>query len=341
MSSPSPATHAGNNKRLGIALVGLGYYSEHRLAPALQETKRCYLAGVVTGSPEKAARWKAKYNLSDNGIYNYDRFDRIAANTDIDIAYIVLPNAMHHDYVIRAAMAGKHVICEKPMALSVKECEEMIRACRTANVKLSIGYRLHFEPFNQEAMRVGQQEAFGKVKFVESGFGFKIGDPAQWRLKKELSGGGALMDVGIYAIQAARYVTGKEPVSVTAQEFKTDSVKFKDVDETVFWQMEFPGGVVSASITSYAADVERLYMAAENGWLLLEPGYAYGPFSGKTHNGNLDLPQVNHQALQMDDFASCILDNRESRVSGEEGLKDLKVIEAIYHAIRTGSKVNV
>lgn len=338
MNSPSTAA---NSERLGIALVGLGYYSEHRLAPALQETKHCYLAGIVTGSSAKAARWKTKYNLSDNNIYNYESFDRIVGNKDIDVVYIVLPNALHHDYVIRAAKAGKHVLCEKPMALSVKECEEMIEACRTANVKLSIGYRLRFEPFNQEAMRVGQQQAFGKVKFIESGFGFKIGDPAQWRLRKELSGGGALMDLGIYAIQAARYVTGKEPVSVTAQEFKTDPVKFNDVDETVFWQMEFPGGVVSSSTTSYAADVERLYIAAENGWLLLEPCYAYGPFSGKTHNGNLNLPQVNHQALQLDDFAFCILENRESRISGEEGLKDLKVIEAIYKAIQTGRKANV
>jgi predicted dehydrogenase len=330
-----------DNRKLGIALVGLGSYSTGRLAPALQETSKCYLAGIVTGTPEKAEKWKKQYNISEKNVYNYQTFDRIADNKSIDIVYVVLPNAMHHEFVIRAAKAGKHVICEKPMAVSAKECQEMIDACKKAGVKLGIGYRLHSEPHTQEAMRVGQEKVFGNVKIVESSMGFKIGDPTQWRLKKSLAGGGAMMDVGIYAIQGARYSTGEEPVSVTAQEFKTDPVKFKEVDETIFWQMEFPSGAVSNSITSYSTSVERLFIGAENGWLELRPAFGYGPIKGRTSKGELNLPHVNHQARHMDDFAACLLENRETSVGGEEGLRDLKVIEAIYKAIKTGGKVTI
>ena len=328
-------------KRLGIALLGLGYYSEHRLATALQETKNCYLAGIVTGTPAKAEKWKKKYNLADKNIYDYKTFDRIADNPDIHAVYVVTPNALHHEFVIRAAKAGKHVICEKPMAVSVKECQEMIDACKKANVKLYIGYRLHFEPHNMEAMRIGQKKEFGNVKVVETSDGFKIGDPTQWRLKKSLSGGGAMMDVGIYAIQGARYSTGLEPLYVTAQEFKTDPVKFKEVDETIFWQMEFPDGIVSNSVTTYASNTERLYISAEAGWLELRPAYGYGPLKGSTHKGPLDLPITNHQAVQMDAMTLGILENKPIDATGEEGLRDLKVIEAIYRAIQSGKKEKV
>ncbi|MBL7857183.1 MAG: Gfo/Idh/MocA family oxidoreductase [Cyclobacteriaceae bacterium] len=328
-------------KKLNIALVGLGYYSEFKLATALQETKHCQLAGIVTGTAAKAEKWKKQYNLSEKNIYNYQTFDRIADNKAIDVVYVALPNSMHHEFVIRAAKAGKHVICEKPMAVSVKECQEMIDACNKAKVKLAIGYRLHSEPYTQEAMRVGQQQVFGKVKIVESSMGFKIGDPTQWRLKKSMAGGGAMMDVGVYAIQAARYSTGEEPLYVTAQEFKTDPVKFKEVDETIFWQLEFPSGAVANSQTTYASSMERLFISAENGWLELRPAFGYGPIKGRTSQGELNLPNVNHQAMQMDDFALCLKENRESPVNGEEGLKDLKVVEAIYKAIATGGKVKI
>jgi predicted dehydrogenase len=325
-------------RKLGVALVGLGGYSEFRLAPALRETKLVSLKGIVTGTPSKISRWKKQHDLADSNIYSYETFDRIADNKEIDIVYVVLPNSMHHEFVIRAAKAGKHVIVEKPMAVSVKECEEMIAVCKAAKVRLFVGYRLHFEPFNQEAMRVGQTQAFGPVKIVQSEMGFRIGDPTQWRLKKSLAGGGAMMDVGIYAIQGARYSVGEEPLFVTAQEYKTDPLKFKEVDETIFWQMEFPGGAVANSMTSYASQSERLLISAESGWLELRPAFGYGPLKGRTHKGELDLPIVNHQAVQLDGMAQCIIGNKETSASGEEGLRDLKVIEAIYTSIREGGK---
>ena len=328
-------------KRLGVALVGLGYYAEHKLATALEVTKNCYLAGIVTGTPAKAEKWKKKYNLPDKNIYNYQTFDRIADNPDIGVIYVVLPNSMHHEFVIRAAKAGKHVITEKPMAVSAKECQEMIDACKKANVKLYVGYRCHFEPHNMEAMRVGQQKVFGNVKIVESSMGFRIGDPTQWRLKKSLAGGGAMMDVGVYCIQGARYSTGLEPQHVTAQEFKTDPVKFKEVDETIFWQMEFPEGIVSSSVTSYSTSLERLYIAAENGWLELQPSFSYGPLAGRTSKGILDLPKTNHQAVQLEEMTKGIVENKPIDATGEEGLRDMKIVEAIYRAIQSGKREKV
>ena len=227
------------------------------------------------------------------------------------------------------------------MAVSVAECRAMIDACEAASKKLSIGYRLHFDPHNMEVMRLGQEQVYGPVKYVQTSFGFRIGDPNQWRLDKELAGGGALVDVGIYAIQASRYATGEEPLSVTAQEVKTDPVKFAEVDETVTWQLEFPSGCIATSATSYNASMQRLYGAATDGWFELRPAYVYGGIRGRTSEGPMNLPNINQQAAQMDAFADCILNDRTSRVDGYEGLRDMQVIEAIYESIRAGASVEI
>lgn len=333
-------TLMAQDKKLGVALVGLGNYATHQLAPALQETSRCYLSGIVTGTPAKAEMWKRQYKIPDKNIYNYSNFDKIADNKSINAVYVVLPNSMHHEFVIRAAKAGKHVFCEKPMALNVKECGEMITACKKAGVRLFVGYRLHSEPHHKAAMKFRTGGSSG-ILYVQSEFGFKIGDANQWRLKKSLAGGGAMMDLGIYAIQAARYSTGQEPVSVTAREYKTDDIKFNQVDETVTWQMEFPDGHVSNSYTSYSTPANRLYISTENRWFNLFPAYNYRGIQGSTNEGMLELPDINQQAAQMDNFSKCIIDETPSDASGEEGLKDLKVIDAIYKAIESGTRVQV
>jgi len=325
------------DKRLGIALVGLGGYSGGQLAPALQHTKNCYLAGIVTGTPAKAEDWSKKYNIPQKNIYNYQNFDDIANNKDIDIVYIVLPVSMHKEYTIRAANAGKHVICEKPMALNAAECREMIDACKKADRLLSIGYRLHFEPHTQEVMRLGQKQVFGKVTKVETGNGFTYnGDPNAWRLKKALAGGGGLMDMGIYAIQGARYTLGQEPVAVKATQEKTRPELFKDVDETVFWELQFPGGAKVTGKSSYNNDWGYLRAQAEKGNFELEPAYGYGGLDGKINGKPMQIPNIRQQTAQMDDFATCVNLKKQSRVPGEEGLKDMKVIDAIYRSLDSG-----
>ncbi len=331
------AAHLEPNKKLGVALVGLGYYSQGQLAPALQQTQNCYLAGIVTGTPAKAVSWAQKYNIPQKNIYNYQNFDQIANNPDIDIVYIVLPVFMHKEYTIRAAQAGKHVICEKPMALNASDCEEMIAACKKAKRMLTIGYRLHFEPYTMEVMRLGQKHVFGKIISLENANGFNYrGNPNAWRLKKAMAGGGSLMDMGIYAIQGARYTVGQEPIAVKASQEKTRPEFFTEVDETVFWELEFPGGLKTKGKSSYNNNWGYLRAQAEHGSFELEPAYNYGPILGKTSNGPMTFPQVNHQAAQMDDFAYCVATNKPNRVTGEEGLKDMRVVDAIYRSLDSG-----
>lgn len=331
------ATEKKENK-LGVALVGLGNYATNQLAPALLETELCYLAGVVTGTKSKEEVWMKKYNIPKGNVYNYQNYDELKHNKNIDIIYVVLPNAMHAEYTIRAANAGKHVICEKPMAVSVKECQEMIDACKVNNVKLSIGYRLHFEPHHQRVMEIAKTKEFGAIRYVQSEFGFTIGNPNQWRLKKALAGGGALMDVGIYCIQGARMATGQEPIAVSAREFKTDHEKFKEVDETITWQLEFPDGPLANSSTSYHFNTNELTVSAESANYVIKPAYSYSGIKGILNNGPMDFPQVNQQAKQMDAFALHVKNNTRSKVSGEEGYKDLKIIEAIYKSIKNDSE---
>ena len=326
-------------KPLGIALVGLGGYSSGQLAPALQETKNCKLTGIVTGTPAKEKEWMDQYGIPKKNVYNYENFNNIADNDDIDIVYVVLPNSMHAEYTIRAAQAGKHVICEKPMAISSEECQEMIDACKKAGVKLSIGYRLHFEPYNKEVMRIGQEKAFGKVNYISCGAGYRMGDNwDQWRLKKDLAGTGALGNMGVYAMQAAMYAVGENPLYVRAQEFKTMPKKFNETDETVTFQFEFPSGAVANMETSHNANVNYLYVTADNGWVKLEPYSQYGGLRGYTHEGPLDLPEVNQQARQMDDFARCILEGDTTPVPGEMGMRDVQIIEAILESIQAGGE---
>jgi len=326
------------NGKLGIALVGLGTYSEGQLVPALQETTHCYLAGIVSGNREKLSQWQQKYHLSDECCYTYENFDDIRDNPNIDIVYVVLPNSMHAEYVVRAAKAGKHVICEKPMAITVEDCDRMIAACKEAGKMLSIGYRLHFDPHHQEVMRLGQQKVFGKINLVEANH--SLGEVKGWRIDKALSGGGPLMDVGIYCVQAVRYITGMEPIAVTAQEgFKHDHEKFATVEESIAWQMEMPDGSVAKCASSYSEKQSWVRVEAENGLFELNPAYPYQGVKGKTSQGEMSLPQVNQQALQMDDFALCIKEGRPTSVSGEEGRQDVKILQAIYRAMETGERV--
>ena len=344
-SEEKSKNHIMNQKqkgKLGIALVGLGNYATNQLAPALQQTEHCYVAGIVTGTPSKIDTWKSKYSIPDANVYNYQNFDSIKDNKDIDIVYVVLPNSMHAEYVIRAANAGKHVISEKPMAMNVKECDEMIAACKKAGKMLSVGYRLHFEPFNLEMARLGTKKVYGNIKKMSAGFGFTAGDPNQWRLKKPLSGGGPLVDLGIYCIQGFCYTTGLEPIAVTAQEGpKTDPQKFNGVEQSLTWQMEMPGGIICEGKASYSENLNYLRAEAEKGVFELRPAFNYGGQKGNTPEGAMNFPQVNQQAKQMDDFAMAIKNNRPTPVPGEMGKRDVRIIEAIYEAMNTGKRVTI
>lgn len=328
--------------RLGVALVGLGYYSTDLLAPALQQTKNCYLAGIVTGTPSKAESWKKKYNIPDKNIYNYQTFDNIASNPDIDVIYIVLPPSMHHEYVIRAANAGKHVWCEKPMALTAKECQEMIDACNKNKQSLAIGYRLHHEPNTQEYRRIINNKLLGKVQKLDCAAGYRDNRTDHWKQKKEM-GGGVLYDMGVYSIQGARLGTGMEPVAVvSAQTSTTRPEIYKNgLDETTVATLEFPGGVLANIKTSFGENINFLNVVCEKGELKMAPYSGYAGVQGSSPLGNINFPyQVPwQQAKQMDDDALAIMQRKPMLVPGEEGLRDIRIVEAIYQSARTGKRV--
>lgn len=327
-------------KKLGIALVGLGSYSTYQLAPALQDTQHCYLTGIVTGTPEKEKAWATKYGIPKGNIYNYDNFDNIANNDAIDVVYVVLPNSLHAEFAIRAAKAGKHVICEKPMGISVAECDAIIDACKKAGVKLGMGYRLHSEPYTQQVKQFVKDKTFGDIQYVGAEAAYRsTGNPDQWRLNKKLSGGGALMNMGVYAIQSAIYGTGENPISVSAQEFSTRPDYFKDTDETIMAQFEFPSGAVANMSTSHNFNANSMYVSGTSGWFQLQPANNYGPLSGRTSRGEeLKFPHESQQKLQMDDFAKHVLYGEPNKAPGEMGKRDMMIVEAIYASIAKGGQ---
>lgn len=329
---------------LRVAIMGLGSYGT-RVADAIQTCTKVKLVGAISGTPSKLPTWQSKYNIPEKNCYNYENFDDIKNNPDIDAVYIITPNSLHKDQAIRVAKAGKHVICEKPMALNAKEGEAMIAACKKANVKLLIGYRMHFEPKTLEIIRMRNAGELGKVMFFQGLCGFRIGDPTQWRLNKVLAGGGSMMDIGIYAVNGARYMVGEEPIWVTAQETKTDTVKFAaGVDETIQFQLGFPSGAVASCLSTYAMNgLDRFYLNADKGFAEMQPSTGYGPIKAKTNKGELTHTHVTHQTVQMDEMAAIILEGKQPIVpiNGEEGLKDLKVIDGIYAAVKSGKKVSL
>lgn len=337
---------AGKKKKLGLALVGLGNYATYQVGVGLEQSDFWKVTGIVTGTPSKIPSWKKKWGIRDENVFNYENYDGLADSDDIDAVYICLPNGMHAEYTIRAAQAGKHVICEKPMAVSVREAEQMIEACDKAGVKLAIGYRLHFNGYHQQIMEWGANQAFGKFGYINANFSINVGPAGQWRLDRKLAGGGSLMDVGVYCIQAARYATGEEPVSVTAQFGPVTDPKFKEVEDGISWQLRFPSGCFMSGYSGYQGYVDELAIAAERKTIRMAPAYSYGPLKGELfgdRENKFEFPYRHHQHAQMEAMGPLFQSTEPmpDHISGLEGLKDMKIMIAIYEAAKTGKEVRI
>ena len=331
-------------EKLGVALVGLGYYSTDLLAPALQQTKNCYLAGIVTGTPSKAETWKTKYNIPEKNIYNYQNFDQIANNPDIDVVYVVLPPSMHKEYVIRAANAGKHVWCEKPMAMYPQECIDMIAACKKNKRSLAIGYRLQHEPNTQEYRRVIKSKALGKITSISCSAGYRENRTDHWKQKKEM-GGGVLGDMGVYAIQGARLGAGMEPIGIISATTSTTRPEIykNGLDETVVAKIAFPKNLIAEIKTSFGENINSLLVSGEKGDLNMNPFSAYAGVKGSSPAGVINFPYEVpwQQAKQMDDDAKAIMEGKPMIAPGEEGLRDIRVVEAIYKSAASGRSIAI
>ncbi|HYU42735.1 MAG TPA: Gfo/Idh/MocA family oxidoreductase [Vicinamibacteria bacterium] len=334
-------------RKMGWAIVGLGNLAINQILPAFAKCEKSKVVALVSGHPDKAAKLAARYGVSPKAIYNYQNYDTLKDNPEVDVIYVVLPNSMHAEYTIRGAEAGKHVLSEKPMANTPGDCQAMIDAAKKAGKKLMVAYRCRYEPFNKEMIRMAREQELGPVKVVVADHGFNIGDPTQWRLKKEFAGGGSLMDIGIYSLQAARYITGEEPVEINAVTYTTPGdVRFKEVEETINFQLRFPSGVLANCTSSYGYAGQNKYrVIATKGWFELEPATSYTGLRMKIRRNNAtedrDLPQRDHFALEMDHMSDCVMENKDPLTPGEEGLRDLKLMMAIYEAARTGKTVKV
>jgi glucose-fructose oxidoreductase len=333
-------------RKLGWAIVGLGSLAINQILPAFARCEQSKVTALVSGHPDKARSLAARYGVADRNLYTYETFDRLRDNPDVDIVYIVLPNGMHAEYTVRAAKAGKHVLCEKPMANTPADCQQMIDACRQADRKLMIAYRLRYEPYNQALIKVAKDQEFGPLKVVLADAGFSIGDPAQWRLNKRMAGGGSLMDIGIYALSAARYLTGEEPTEVHAMEYTTpNDPRFKEVEETLTFQLRFPGGVLANCTSSYGAPFNRFRVVGTKGWAELEPALIYSNLKMRagtwTTIEERQHPVVDHFASEMDHLSTCVMQGTDPKTPGEEGLKDLRIMMAIYQSARERTLVKL
>lgn len=321
---------------LGVALLGLGNYATTQLAPALQETHYCELRGIVTGTPSKIPKWQKKYAIPDGNVYNYNTLPEIATNEDIDVVYVVTPPALHAKYSIMAAEAGKHVWCEKPMAMNVEQCRSMIDTAERNGVKLAIGYRMQHEPNTRIIMEWSEEEPYGPITKVATGAGYSGShDADSWRRDAEM-GGGALYDMGVYCINGTRYATGLEPLVVSGKQYSERDI-YQEVDETTEFEMKFPDKIMAQGITSFGKSVNYLEVNCRDGWYKLEPFQSYSGVKGMTSDGKKLPPHpVTQQALQMDNEALAILKERQPHVPGQEGLKDIRIIRAIMESSQQG-----
>jgi predicted dehydrogenase len=340
-----------DDQKVGFAVVALGRLTLEEILPALSESKKAKITALVSGSPEKLKAVGAQHNVPANSLYSYDDFDKIAENPDVKAVYIVLPNSMHHEFTLRAAKAGKHVLCEKPMAMNSAEGTEMVAACEGAGVHLMIAYRCQYEPNNRRIIKMARDKEFGDLKLLEAVNGQNQGTPDQWRLKKALAGGGALPDIGLYCLNTIRAITGEEPHEIEAQMWSTpNDPRFTEVEEAVTWLMRFPSGIHATCSTHYGVHKAQTLMAhTPQASVLLENAFAYRGQKlrvsrledGVEADNTLVIPAKNQFALEIDHMAECVLTNQRPRTPGEEGVQDHVLMEAIYKAAETRSVVQL
>ena len=338
-------------RRLGVAVVGLGHLALNQILPGFGQARHVRLAALVSGERDKARAVADQHGVAERHLYDYASFDRLRDDADVDIVYIVLPNALHAEFTARAAAAGKHVLCEKPMATSEADAQRMVDACRDAQRKLMIAYRCQYVPAHRAAMAMARQRELGPVRLIEAVNGQNNADNGQWRHIKALAGGGSLPDVGLYCLNAARYLTGEEPVEVTGRITQpTDDPRFREVEDLCSFTLRFPSGVLASCSSGYSFHESRqLRVMAEGGWFGLDPAFGYdnirlqlGRRAGPANAiETRDFTPHNQFAQEMDHFALCIRHDLVPRTPGEEGLQDQRLIAAIYAAAAGGGVVKL
>jgi predicted dehydrogenase len=338
-------------ERVGVAIVGLGRIAINEMLPAFQQSKHAKVVALVTGDREKGLKIARQYHIPESAVLDYKDYDKLAAMSDVQSVYIALPNNLHAEYTVRAARAGKHVLCEKPMANSLAECKQMIEACRKAGRQLMIAYRSQYESLDRALVKMIRDKKLGALKEFNSVNSQNMGDPGHWRLKKALAGGGALPDIGLYCINAARFLSGEEPNEVMGNVWSTPGdARFREVEESCQFILRFPSGLMATCSTNYSAHKSQMFRV--NGfeaWAEMDPGYAYHGnklrvtrvVDGKEQTSEIQAGNKNQFTLMIDHFASCIQNNKDVHTPGEEGLQDQRIMDAIYESARTRRAVKL
>jgi predicted dehydrogenase len=347
----TPGPFKAADQRIGFAVVGLGHLALNQILPAMAKSKYCKPVALVSGSAEKARKVAAQYGIRPEAIYDYAGYDRLARNPEVKVIYIVLPNSMHAEFVIRGAKAGKHILCEKPMATSAADCERMIAACKAASVKLMIAYRQQYEPMNRALGKMVRDGRLGPIRTIIATNTQDQGDPTQWRQNRKLAGGGSLPDVGIYCLNAARFLSGEEPVEVMGATWQPrDDPRFREVEATCTFTLRFPSGLLATCSSGYSGHRSQLLrLEGADAWAELNPAFGYTGLklrSSKLVDGHETVmePKIEEQdqfALEMDHMAQCVMENTQTHTPGEEGLQDQRLVEAIYESASTGRTVKV
>jgi len=328
------------DRTIGYCIVGLGRISMQHFMPAVRMSKKSRITALVSGHRDKAERMAAEYGVPSGSIYNYENYDSIAKNPDVDAVYIALPNSMHAEFTIRAARAGKHALCEKPMATTVEDGHAMIQACESAGRKLMIAYRCQYEPVHLRAAQLIREGKVGSIQSIESAFGFPIA-PNEWRLDKKLSGGGPLVDVGIYCLNASRYLTGEEPAEVKGISSVVDrDGRFAQVEETLSWTMKSSSGTLASCTCTYGSAMRGYFrVRGSRGTITVDPAFNYDKLhllaqfeGGETQEFAPDEPDPTQFLREADHMAVCILQNKEPKTPGHEGLRDMEWIAQIYRS---------
>jgi len=333
----------GEDKKVRYAVVGLGWIAQEVILPAFEHAKKSQLVALVTDDAKKAEELGKKYEVSQ--VVDYDKYEALLRSGSIDAVYITLPNHMHKDFTVRAAQAGIHVLCEKPMADTVAECEEMIRAAEQNKVKLMIAYRLHFEPANLKAIETVQSGALGEPRIFSSTFSQQV-EPDNVRLKRHM-GGGPLMDMGVYQINAARYLFRDEPVEVVGVGANSGDPRFREVHEMASAILRFPGDRLATFTCSFGATGADSYeVVGTKGDLKLEPGFTYQSeikmrvkAGGKEHETTFG--KVDQFGGEIEYFSECVSNNTEPEPNGYEGLADVRIVEALLQSMRSGAPVKL
>lgn len=346
MPSPLP-----DDQKIGYAIVGLGHLSLNQIIPAIQSCKRSKLTALVSGQPKKMKRIAAMHAISETSCYSYEDFDKIRENDAVDAVFIVLPNAMHREFTLRAAEAGKHVLCEKPMAVTAEDCKVMTETCRQKGVKLMIAYRIQYEPQNTFVKKQLQSRQIGKVKLVQAQNGQTVANPDHWRLDKRLAGGGSLPDIGLYCLNTTRFILDEEPTEVFATIFsEPKDPLFREVEDSVVWQMKFPGGALAQCSSHYHSyNTSHYRVLGQEGWIEVENAYDYtGQRIRRAHDGpdgeqrdEVKIEPKNMFAQEMDYFSLCLLEDTEPYTNGYVGWQDTLIMEAIYESAEKNQPVSL